>query len=79
MRIVYFRNAKLEAELLDNAIVSVRNLNSPGHGNLSDDILFHGGRLAIVFDVDDASDNPSIDFDSPGDRSRNAIDVKDRL
>ncbi|MGX5828700.1 hypothetical protein [Mesorhizobium sp. 43Arga] len=76
MRVIYIRNGKVEAELLDNAIVSVRNLNSPGHGNLSDDVLFHGGRLAIVFDVDDATANPSIDFDSPGDRSRNAIELK---
>lgn len=75
MRIMYFQNARLEAETLDGNIISVRNINSPDERNHSDRAMFKGGRLAIVFDVDDAS--PSIDFDGPGDISRNAIDVND--
>jgi hypothetical protein len=75
MRILYFRNAKLEAETLDGNLINVRNLNSPDQSNHSDKAMFKGGRLAIVFDVDDGS--PSIDFDGPGDISRNAIDAKE--
>jgi hypothetical protein len=76
MQILYVRNGKFEAEALDGEIVNVRNLNSPDHGNLSDDMLFHGGRLAIVFGVDDGSAKPSMDWDGPGDISRNSIDFK---
>ncbi|TGU93050.1 hypothetical protein EN794_031765 [Mesorhizobium sp. M00.F.Ca.ET.151.01.1.1] len=75
MQIVYLRNAKLEAETLDGAIVNLRNLSAPDHSNLSDSLPFERGRLAIVFDVDDSSASPSIDFASPGDRTRNSIDV----
>ncbi|RWL81149.1 MAG: hypothetical protein EOR69_18720 [Mesorhizobium sp.] len=77
MQIVYLRNAKLEAEMLDGAIINLRNLNSPDHGNLSDSMPFERGRLAIVFDVDDANALPSVDFDGPGDISRNSIDAKE--
>lgn len=77
MRIAYFNNAKLEAETLDGQLISVRNLNSLDQRNHSDGILFKGGRLAIVFDVDDVSASPSINFDSPGDLSRDSIDVKE--
>ncbi|MER9854539.1 hypothetical protein [Mesorhizobium sp. M0113] len=75
MNIIYFNNAKLEAETLDGQLISIRNLTSPDQSNHSDRIMFKGGRLAIVFDVDDAS--PSIDFDCPGDISRNAINAKE--
>ncbi|TIT36016.1 MAG: hypothetical protein E5W65_10900 [Mesorhizobium sp.] len=77
MNIVYFNNAKLEAETLDGAIVNIRNLNSPDPRNHSDRIMFRGGRLAIVFGVEDASASPSIDFDGPGDISRNSIEGKE--
>ncbi|MER9312039.1 hypothetical protein NKI51_22410 [Mesorhizobium australicum] len=75
MNVIYFNNAKLEAETLDGQLISIRNLNSPDQRNHSDRMVFKGGRLAIVFDVDHAS--PSIDFDGPGDISRNAIDAKE--
>lgn len=77
MQIVYLRNAKLEAETLDGAIVNLRNLNSPDHGNLSDSLPFERGRLAFVFDVDDSSASPSVDFDGPGDITRNSTDAKE--
>jgi len=76
MQMIFVRNGKFTAETLDGVIVSVQNGNSPDHGNLSDDLLFQGGRLAIVFGVDDASAKPSMDFDSPGDRSRGAVNLK---
>ncbi|MEI9421505.1 hypothetical protein O7A70_10035 [Mesorhizobium sp. Cs1299R1N1] len=77
MNIVFFRNAKLEAETLDGRLINLCNLNSPGKSNLSDSMPLERGRLAIVFDVDDPSVNPSIDFDGPGDLSRNSIDAKE--
>lgn len=75
MQIVYVRNGKFTAETLDGVIVSVQNGKSPDHGSLSDDLLFHGGRLAVIFGVDDDCAKPNMDFASPGDVSRNEIDL----
>ncbi|RUV57356.1 hypothetical protein EOA64_26440 [Mesorhizobium sp. M1A.F.Ca.IN.022.02.1.1] len=77
MRIAYFDNAKLEAEVLDGNLLALRNLSSDGKLNLAGNDPLKGGRLAIVFDDYDGNAplTATISFDSPGDISRNAIDL----
>lgn len=50
MRIAYFHNAKLEAEVLDGNLTKLHNLSERERHNLCGDEPFTNGRLAIVFD-----------------------------
>ncbi|RUU02338.1 hypothetical protein EOD23_20025 [Mesorhizobium sp. USDA-HM6] len=79
MRIAYFNNAKLEAEVLNGKLIDICNLSSDGKLNLAGNDPLKGGRLAIVFEDYDgkAPLTATISFDSPGDRSRNSIEVKE--
>ncbi|TJV67888.1 MAG: hypothetical protein E5X76_32005 [Mesorhizobium sp.] len=75
MRIAFINNAKLDAEVLDGALIAIRNVSADNKLNLAGDEFFAGGRLAIVFgDINDGDPVvATLDFDSPGDRSRNAL------
>lgn len=64
MRITYFNNAKLEAEILDGNLTKLHNLSARERRNLSGNEPFTNGRLAIVFgDYDGNPIEATIDFD----------------
>ncbi|TPK17744.1 hypothetical protein [Mesorhizobium sp. B2-5-7] len=77
MRIAFFNNAKLEAEVLDGNLIDIRNLNSDRTANLAGSEPLIHGRLAIIFgDINDGDPVVAdLNFDGPGDISRNAIDA----
>lgn len=66
MQILFFKNAKLKAEVIDGEVIELFNLSGREQRNLSGHEPFPNGimpRLALVYDYDGDGTEPTIDFD----------------